>query len=141
MLKVHQFIMFILWLSYNWKFRRWSYYIRQLFICPATKTIPDRASVHTQNWNCVGMISVTEQSCVTPASKAESHISHRCSWYTRQLFMAPQKGIQYRLGEHSLELFRWSLLNFYILRCSSAVFRPFLQLWQSIDQKNSFALS
>ena len=40
--------------------------------CAAVKTIPDRASFHTQErlWRA---ISVTEQSCAAPISKLESH--------------------------------------------------------------------
>ena len=33
-------------------------------------------------------ISMKEQNCVTPISKVEGHIWHRCSYFTGQLFVS-----------------------------------------------------
>ena len=43
--------------------------------CAATKTISDRASVHTRAVSCGGANTMTERSCAAPISKAERHIS------------------------------------------------------------------
>ena len=50
--------------------------------CAGTKTIPDRVSVHTHMNGDFGAISVTQQNCATPISKAESHISDRFLYKT-----------------------------------------------------------
>ena len=33
-------------------------------------------------------ISVTEQNCAAPISKVESHLSHRCSYFTGEVFVS-----------------------------------------------------
>ena len=46
--------------------------------CVGAKTIPDRASVHTQE-RFLGAISVTKRRGAAPLSKVERHIWDRCS--------------------------------------------------------------
>ena len=43
-------------------------------------------------------ISVTEQRCVAPISKVESHISERCLHYTGEIFVSAQKAIQHSVN-------------------------------------------
>ena len=47
--------------------------------CAGTKTIRNRASVHTHKNRDFGAIPVTERSCTALISKVKSRLSDRCS--------------------------------------------------------------
>ena len=60
---------------------RCSCYTGQLFVVPRKSYRIGPLNTHKNC--CGGAISVTERSCAAPICKVESHISGRCSCYTR----------------------------------------------------------
>ena len=60
-------------------------------ICARTKTTSDWLLFVRHKNGDFGAISATERSCAAPISKAESHVSDRCSYYTRHLSYRHEK--------------------------------------------------
>ena len=62
--------------------------------------------------------AVTEGSCAAPTSKAESHLSETCSHYSRQLFVAPRKEVQYSMNITTVYLYNTITRQIRKIRCS-----------------------